>query len=66
VLPILVIFAICVGAWLLFRDSGERIDGLEEADRIAGYDPHETVRDAAKRVGETRLAEANRLNREGR
>lgn len=65
-LPILVIFAICVGAWLMFRDCGERIEGLEEADRLAGYDPHESISAAAKRVGETRIAEANRLNREGR
>lgn len=65
-LPILVLFAILVGAWLLSRDSREQIEGLEEADRIAGYDPHETVRQAEERVDGARLAEANRRNREGR
>jgi hypothetical protein len=66
VLPILVLFAIIVGAWLLSRDSGERIKTLEEADRIAGYDPHKTVRQAEERAQARLIAEANRRNREGR
>lgn len=65
-LPILVLFAICVGAWRLSRYSGERIDDLEEQDRTAGFDPHEPISVAEHRVENRLIAEATKRNREGR
>jgi hypothetical protein len=66
VLPLLVLFAILVGAWRLFRRLGSQIDLLEFEDEAMRYDPHESIRVAEDRVKNRLVAEANRMNQEGR